>query len=193
MAIKKTKNELFSVKPEAWSKDVAEAFTDRIPIITSVPKNHKTTTIHFAIDQIDDYLVRKMVEKLSKFSNYSECYRAAAHIGVHVIYHLITSDIKVCAELEVIKRHAEIIEEISYKTGTIDMISRTLFKLHDSANKGTITFEKRDEMANELISDIASIRPDLKNAMEKKRKHIWNGDKITEVLEAKSWGGDRSE
>lgn len=138
----------------SWSKSIATQFGNTIPIIHKVPKGQEQHHFNFSGLAKDYELAMSMAFKSKKFSTSSDVLRAAIHLGLHVLYHLVKiEDIEYREQAGKIVHLSSTMEQTFYRANVMDDLLKDLEYMKHCIKLGLLTQEEFDAKLETLFAD----------------------------------------
>jgi len=164
-----------------WAAEVVEAFTGRIPVMTSIPKDSKSTQVHLFCMARHADMAAALIHQSKRFRTTSEVFRAALYIGISILYHLFKDEgtEKDKARARNLYALMEAMEEIHHSQQCIDAVSDEAKTILRAGESGVIDFE---EMENHLNTLVEALPVELRKTARRNIKHLRAGDKITDIM-----------
>lgn len=188
MKLKDKKNGTYSLTEPGWTEEAVEQFYDKITIVQDIPKGRGSVTIGFRV--IDDVpvLAEKMIYKKVGFSSISEVYRAAIHMGISLLWHYTEIHGKKNPDDSSYIKGLQKIESFVNANRLIKNFLNDIRIVQESFEFGIITADERDNTTEEMIELLPA---KIQRMAREKLKRYLAGDKISELTDIRSHGGDR--
>ena len=179
---------------DSWSRKIAADHHEDIPILTKIPKG--VDQHHFSFNGFakDHNLAQAIAYHVKRFGSPAEIERAALHIGVHIIYHMVNSD-----EGSIHEKAARIMktfssmEPIYYKQEIMDEIIFNVKHTHDCMRSGLISDREFAEKVSEVQENARITFDDsFCELLKAKISDIINGKSPTELTTCRTHGGVRN-
>ena len=173
-----------------WAAEVVEAFTGRIPVMTSIPKDSKSTQVHLFCMARHADMAAALIHQSKRFRTTSEVFRAALYIGISILYYLFKDDgtEKDRARASNLYAVIQAMEGIHHSQQCVDAVTDEVRTILHAADSGVIDFE---EMRNHLNTLVEALPVELRKTAKRNIKHLMDGDKITNIMFSKVARGVR--
>lgn len=173
---------------QGWADEILDKFPNKIPILKDIPKGRGATSVNFRTLEDVAVLAEKLIYKRVGYESQSEVFRAAMYVGLTILWHEAERRSKHTPEADAILKRLQQIEKLTISNSLIKSFLPDVEVVYKSAELGVISMDERDEMVEEIIT---SFPPNLQNLARERLKRFLAGDKVSEIIEVATHGGDR--
>ena len=181
-------------KPSStWSKEIAHAFGNTIPVLSETPKKANQHHFNFQGLSKDFELAQAMAYKSKKFSTVSAVLRASLHVGLHIIYHMTKMEDPAFAEQAGKILHlSSTMEQAFYKANVMDDLIKDVDTMRHCIKLGVLTQEAFDDQISKLFAEAEStFDKEFAKKLQEAVGELKTGKKLSIVSSCKTHGGVR--